>query len=179
MVVRRKHHKVAMLPPVLLELVNEKLVAGHTYEEISAWLKQMGEEVSKSAVGRYGKDFNTRLERLKLVREQAKAIIDSNQGEPATHLAEATNELALSMIMETLQNLDNLQGQKVTELLKVLPKLADASTRREALKLQFNKGVETAAARIKESLKGELAANPELQQRMMELVEKAKAEIAG
>lgn len=176
---RRKHHKVAQLPQELVDAVNEMLVRGHTYEEISNWLKQMGAPVSKSAVGRYGKDFHARLERLKQVRDQAKAIVESNMGEPATHLAEATNELALSMIMETLSTLDSLQGEKVTELLKVLPKLADASTRREALKLQFNKGVEAAAIKIKQALKNELAANPELQQRMMELVDQAQAQVAG
>ncbi|GBF34132.1 hypothetical protein DCCM_3244 [Desulfocucumis palustris] len=100
--------------------------------------------------------------------------MDSNEDTPGTQLAEATSELALSMIMETLTSLDNLQGEKVTELLKVLPKLADASTKREALKLQFNKGVEAASVRIKEALRKELEADPELMQRVIELVEQSK-----
>lgn len=171
---RRKHHKITTFPQEIVEEVNRLLVEGHTYEEVASWLNKMGHEVGKSSVGRYGKDFMARLDRLKVVRDQAKAIVESNQDAPGTQLAEAANELAISMIMETLSELDSLEGQKVTELLKVLPKLADASTRREALKMQFNKGVEAAAAKIMANLKAEIEADPDLQTRMMELVEKSK-----
>ncbi|WP_104372431.1 phage protein Gp27 family protein [Desulfocucumis palustris] len=171
---RRKHHKVATLPPEIVEAVNDMLVKGHTYQQIVNYLGQMGTPVSIASVGRYSKDFLTKFERLRQIRDQAKAIVDSNEDTPGTQLAEATSELALSMIMETLTSLDNLQGEKVTELLKVLPKLADASTKREALKLQFNKGVEAASVRIKEALRKELEADPELMQRVIELVEQSK-----
>jgi hypothetical protein len=150
-------------------------VEGHTYAQIVEWLKQMGHQLSPMALQRYSKDFLSRLDRLKQIRDQAKAIVESNQGAPGTQLAEAANEMALSMIMETLMAVDNpLADAKVTELLKALPKLADSATRREALKFQFNKGVEAAAARIKEELSKELKVQPELQQRMAELIEKAK-----
>lgn len=175
---RRKHHKVTTFPPEVVEEVNNRLVEGHTYAQIVDWLKQMGHQIGTSSLQRYGKDFLARLDRLKQVREQAKAIVESNQDAPGTQLAEAANEMALSMVMETLMALDNpLQEAKVTELLKVLPKLADSATRREALKLQFNKGVEAAAARIKEELSKELKSQPELQQKMAELIEKAKAQV--
>ena len=151
------------------------MVEGHTYAQIVVWLKQMGHQLSPMALQRYGKDFLARLDRLKQVREQAKAIVESNQDAPGTQLAEAANEMALSMVMETLMTLDNpLQEAKVTEILKVIPKLADSATKREALKFQFNKGVEAAAAKIKEELSKELKVQPELQQRMVELIEKAK-----
>lgn len=176
---RRKHHKVTQLPQELIDAVNERLVKGHTYTEIAEWLRQMGEPISKSAIGRYNKDFSATLDRLKIVRDQAKAIIESNLDVPATHLAEATNELALSMIMETLSSLNSLEGEKVTELLKVLPKLADASTKREALKFQFNKGVEAASVKFKESLKKELEADPELMERVIDLVEKSKEQVCN
>ncbi|AEG60028.1 phage protein Gp27 family protein [Desulforamulus ruminis] len=176
---RRKHHKVAALPPEIVEAVNEMLLQGHTYEEIADYLKNMGTPVSKSAVGRYGKDFHAKFERLKQIRDQAKAIIESNDGAPGTQLAEATTELAISMIMETLSELDGLQGEKVTELLKVLPKLADSGTRREALKLQFNKGAEAALARLKEELKAELNSEPDLLQKMYELADRVKEKVAS
>ncbi len=175
--VRRKHHKVTTFPPEVVEEINCRLVEGYTYAKIVEWLKEMGHQLSPMALQRYSKDFLARLDRLKQVREQAKAIVDSNQDAPGTQLAEAANEMALSMVMETLMTLDNpLQEAKVTELLKVVPKLADAATRREALKLQFNKGVEAAAARIKEELSKELKVQPELQRKMAELIEKAKTQ---
>jgi hypothetical protein len=173
---RRKHFKVESLPREVVEAVNEKLVQGYTYQQITDWLGRMGHEVGKSSVARYGKDFLARLERLKVVRDQAKAIVESNADAPGTQLAEAANDLALSMVMETLMSLDDLQGEKVTELLKVLPRLADAATRREALKLQFNRGVEAAMKRIKESIRKEVGSNPELERQLLDLVSQAAEE---
>ncbi|MEW6423164.1 MAG: phage protein Gp27 family protein [Bacillota bacterium] len=169
---RRKHHKVATLPAEVVEAVNEMLVRGHTYEEIADWLHQMGTPVSRSAVGRYGKDFLARLERVKLARDQAKAIVESNAGEPGTQLAEATTELAMSMVMETLVSLDEKDGKKVVELLKVIPRLADSATRRESLKFQFNRGVDAAVNRFKEQLRKEIGSNhPELEKQIFAILD--------
>lgn len=175
---RRRHSKVTQLPPEVVEAVNKLLVTpGVTYDQVVAWLEEKGHQVSRASVGRYGKDFMGRLERMREIRDKARAIVEDNADRPATEMAEAATDMAMALIMETLTTMDDLQGQKVTELLKVLPKLADSSTRREALKLQFNKGVEAATNKVKEALKKDLEANPELMQRVMELVDRSKEQV--
>jgi len=171
---RRKHFKIEALPTGIMEAVNRKLVEGHTYQEITEWLNQLGHEVSKSSVGRYGKDFLSRLERLKVVKEQAKAIVEVNPDAPATEMAEAANQLATQLIMEFLMELDisDLQEAKVTEILKALAKLEASGVRREQLKFNFNKGVEAAVERIKAGLRAEVAADKDLLARLSEMVDR-------
>lgn len=176
---RRKHHKIAGLPKEIVEAVNKLFVDGKTYEEISAWLTEMGNPVSKSSVGRYGKDFISRLDRLRLVKDQAKAIVETDPDAPATEMHEAANQLAVQLIMETLMNVPNLEGAKVTELFKALSLLERSAVAREKLKYEFNKGVEAGLAKLKEELKAELNSDPELLQRLYELADKVKEKVAS
>jgi hypothetical protein len=171
---RRKHFKVEAFPPEIVEAVNRKLVEGYTYQEVTDWLNQLGHDIGKSSVARYGKDFLSRLERLKVVKEQAKAIVEVNPDAPATEMAEAANQLATQLIMEFLMELDltDLAEAKVTEILKALARLEQSGVRREQLKFNFNKGVDAAAAKIKEALRAEVAADPELLGRLSEIVDR-------
>ncbi len=152
---RRKHSKIEReLPPELVEEINARLVEGHTYQEVADWLRQMGHQVSKSSVGRYGKDFLARLERLRIVRDQARAIVEDNADRPATELNEAASALASQLITEALlaagdagQGLD----KKVTEAIKALALLERSAVARERLKLEFKQKAEAAVARIEQT----------------------------
>lgn len=176
---RRKHYKLEDLPPDIVNVVNQKLVDGFTYREVAEWLSRLGHDVSKSSVGRYGKDFLSRLERLKVVKEQARTIVQANPDAPATEMAEAANQLATQLIMEFLMKLDvsHLEDAKVTEILTALAKLEASGVRREQLKFNFNKGVDAAAARIKEALQSEINSDPELLARLTKIVEQQAREV--
>lgn len=102
---RRKHSKIERaLPPEIREAVNAKLTEGYTYQEVADWLRDLGHGVSKSAVGRYGKDFLARLERLKVAKHQARAIVQEMGDGPATE-TEAATLLSVQAIMELRDNL--------------------------------------------------------------------------
>lgn len=177
---RRKHYKLETLPPEVVEAVNSKLAGGFTYREVTDWLNRLGHEVGKSSVARYGKDFLSRLDRLRVVKEQAKTIVQSNPDAPATEMAEAANQLSMQLIMEFLMKVDtgDLEEAKVTEIFKALARLESSGVNREKLKFTFNKGVETAAARIKEALKGEVASDPELVSRLNSIVDQKAKEVS-
>lgn len=175
---RRKHFKVEMLPGPIVDAVNQKLTEGYTYEAVADWLSQLGHEIGKSSIQRYGHDFLTRLERLKVVKDQARAIVSSDPDAPATEMHEAANQLAVQLIMESLMQVPDLEGEKVTEIFKALALLEKSAVAREKLKYEFSKGVEAGLAKLKEELKAELASEPELLQRMIELADKAKEQVA-
>lgn len=177
---RRSHPKILDLPEELVQTVNNLLTDGTTYDDVVAFLKNHGHEISRSSVGRYGKNFLARLERLKVVRDQAKAIIDDNPDRPSTEVAEAANLLGTQVIMERLMELelDDLQGEKVTELLKALSQLERSAVSREKLKFEFTRGVDAATTKIKEALRKELASKPELMRQVIDLVDQTKEQIA-
>ena len=158
---RRKHHKVATeLPPELVEAVNKRLVAGHTYQEIADWLSEMGNPVSKSSIGRYGKDFLSRLERLRIVRDQAKTIVEDNSDRPATELNEAASALASQLITEALMAAGDAENgpqvgldKKVTDAIKALALLEKSAVARERLKLDYRLKADKAVKQIEEAAK--------------------------
>lgn len=131
---RRKHHKILDLPAGVVDAVNSALARGATYEDIVRMLRDMGHEVGKSSVGRYGKEFLARLERIRVVQEQAKAVLEETQGEPL-RTEEATTQIALSMIAETLLALPDMRGAKPVELVRALAHLQSSSASRERLRM--------------------------------------------
>lgn len=178
---RRSHPKITSeFPPELVEAINKLIVNGQTYQQITDFVLDKGYQISSGSVKRYGKDFLSRLERLKVVREQAKAIIEDNPDRPATEMGEAANQLATQLIMERLMELDltDLQEAKVTELLKALALLERSAVSREKLKYEFNHGVEAAFAKLKEALRKELVSNPELLEQIFILADRVKEQTA-
>lgn len=154
MTARRRHSKITTeLPPEVVEAVNALLVQGKTYQEITNYLTGMGHAVSKSSVGRYGKDFMARLERLRIVKDQARAIVEESGDRPATEIHQAANELAVQLIMETLMQVPDLEGEKISEILKALAQLERSAVSRENLKLDYQKRVNQAVSKIEETAK--------------------------
>lgn len=155
----RAHSKIAQLPVEVREAVDDLLVGGITYEEITAKLREMGHDVSRSAIGRYGKDFHSRLERLKLVRAQARAVTAQTEGE-GLELEEASSQLLLQYLMEFLFEVDvkDESGEINPALVASLPKLMSAVAKiqksgvaREAFKSDVRKKIQAAARKVKET----------------------------
>ena len=174
---RRKHARITTeLPKSLIQAINERLVAGETYESIAAYLRERGHDISKSSVGRYGKDFLSKLERLRIVKEQAHTIMTEGKDGPALEMTEAATQLALQLIMERLVAAEDLRDAKSSEILKALALLERSAVQREKLKMDAGRMVEVAVARIKESLQEELQKTPEILERLVSMVDAVAAE---
>jgi len=170
----RKRYKVQELPEALREAINRRIVEGRTYDEIARWVEQMAQTgaspaVSRSALARYGKDFLARLERVKQVSEQAKAILSETDA-PGMELEEAASKLFAQMLMETLLDLEDLKGQKISDLLYAFGKIQASSVSRERLKSEIRKKAEKAVKKIEEKVGKGLSA---------EAVEEIRREILG
>ena len=169
---RRKHSKItSVLPSELVAAINERLVAGETYESIALYVRAQGHEVSRSAVGRYGKDFLSKLERLRVVKEQARAIVSEGKDGPALEMTEAATQLALQLIMERLVATEDLNDAKSGELLKALALLERSAVQREKLKMDASKLLDVAVERIKSNLKDELEKNPDVLDKLVRMVD--------
>jgi hypothetical protein len=170
----RKRFRVQELPEELREAINKKIVEGATYDQVKTWIDEMATAggdacatVSRSAIARYGKDFITRLERVKQVSEQAKAILSETEG-PGLELEEATSKLFSQMLMETLLDMQDLSGGKIADLLLAFGKIQASSVSRERLKQDFRKKAEKAVQRIEKAAQKELS--PETMKRIREEV---------
>ncbi|MCD9025762.1 phage protein Gp27 family protein [Cohnella silvisoli] len=181
---RRKHSKVLQLPEEIVSAVNKQLTSGVPYREIAECINQLkpqtGVEVSHMAVQRYGKDFLTKMERLKIVNEQAKAILDTHGEGPDTALSEAANKMALSLIMETLLSAENaLEGESMTAIMRALAQLQRSSIASEKLKFTFDKGVSQAVAQVRAQLQEELKGDADLYHRLLAKVSQVEADLTA
>lgn len=151
---RRRHSKISKLPQEAVDQVNSLLTKpGTTYQDVVDFLAEQGILVSHSSVGRYGKDFLSRLERLQIVKDQARAIVSGAGDRPATEMHEAANQLAIQMIMEHLLEVGSLEGESTVDLLKALARLERSSTGREKLKLDYRKRAKEVATSVDATLK--------------------------
>lgn len=155
---RRSHNRIKReLPPELLEAINQMLVnEGCTYQEITDFLKKQGHHISRSAVGRYGKNFAERLERIKLFREKMSTIAESVGEESPMKMAEGANQIAIQMLTESLMNIPDLDGENPMNLIKSIALLERTGTMRERLKLASRKKAEEAIREVEERIGGSL-----------------------
>ena len=72
-----KRSKITLLPDELrVELERRLLTSGFSnYDAIAQWLREQDVDISRSAIHRFGQDFATKCEAIKLATEQAKTIV--------------------------------------------------------------------------------------------------------
>lgn len=176
----RSHGKIDNLSPELKKEVEEKLLNGETYEEVSVWLKSKGEDVHLSSVGRYGKKFLNRFESVRIAKEFAKLLAEDNAERPATELHEANNLLASQLIMEAMVD-DSMDAKERAEAAKSIASLQRAQVSNEKLKLQARKemgAIHSAMELLKQKVFTEIGENyPEVAAVFLELAENVEKEM--
>lgn len=110
--------KVHRAPADIKAFLDRALVENNfsDYENLAKELEERGYAISKSAIQRYGKDFEQRLAALKMASEQAKAIVDASPDDEG-----AVNDALMRLVQERLFNLLLAEGGKLD-----LPKAAKA-----------------------------------------------------
>lgn len=110
--------KVAALPAEVKAWLDQALAENNfsDYEALSDELAERGFAISKSALHRYGQNFEERLSALKLASEQARAVVAAAPDEEG-----AVNEALMRLVQEHLFKLLMSEEGKID-----LPKVAKA-----------------------------------------------------
>lgn len=111
--------KVKQLPDEVKAWLDKSLAENNfsEYELLASELQSRGFAISKSALHRYGQDFESRLSALKMASEQAKAVVQAAPDDEG-----AVNEALMRLVQEHLFKL--LMAQKGEDI--DLPKVAKA-----------------------------------------------------
>lgn len=178
----RSHGKIDRLPEQLRKAVESKLLEGYTYNEISQYLKKMGEDVHYSAVARYGKPFLQKFESVRMAKEYAKMLAEDNADRPTTELHEANNAIVSQMIMEVLINPD-IEDEEKLKATKSIAALQKAQVQNEKLKIDSRKAsgdVKQALKKLKEQVFAEVGNNhPEIAEAIIKIAERVESETLG
>ena len=102
-----RRSKISQLPDGTRKALEERLIRGSFsgYEALTDWLAEQGFEISKSAIHRYGQQFESRLQALKVATDQAKAIAQASQDDEGD-MNEALIRLVQTKTFELLVALD-------------------------------------------------------------------------
>jgi len=175
---RRSHSKIDQLPQDLREAINDAIVNERlTYKDITMMIKNAGHDISQKSVERYGRKFIGKLESITRAREQARSIIETSAG-LKLDMAEASSMVAFQLLMDMLVNTNSEDVDKNTlAAIRTLATLERSAVSREKLKFEFDKGVEMAATKVKDSLKEELKQHPELLEKINSIIEKVESDL--
>lgn len=177
----RSHGKIDNLPPGVKREVEQKLIKGERYEDISSYLQENGYDVHYSSVGRYGRKFLNRFESVRVAKEFAKLLAEDNVDRPATELHEANNLLASQLIMEAMVD-DEMAPEDRAKIAKSIASLQNAQVANERLKLTARKeqgAIHTAMKLFTDKVYEEIGSRyPDVAQTLLQLAEETEMELA-
>ncbi len=124
-----KRSGVATLPKAIKEWLDRNLVDSNFsgYEVLAKELKSRGYDISKSAIHRYGQAFEEKLKTLRLVTEQARAVVQAapdEEGSVNDALVRLTQEKLFNVLMAIEIDPETID---VTKLAKAVAELGKAS----------------------------------------------------
>ena len=144
--------KVASLPKSVKIWFDKALVENNfsDYEALAEELATRGFSISKSALHRYGQDFETKLSALKMASEQARAVVAAAPDEEG-----AVNEALMRLVQEHLFKFLMTDGDKMDlpKVAKAVAELGKASVVQKKWQAEWREKVETAAARVEKIAK--------------------------
>ena len=139
--------KVASLPKPVKTWLDKALAENNfsDYEALANELSSQGFSISKSALHRYGQDFESKLSALKMASEQARAVVAAAPDEEG-----AVNEALMRLVQEHLFKLLMSDGDQMDlpKVAKAVAELGKASVVQKKWQAEWKEKVETAAARV-------------------------------
>ena len=139
--------KVASLPKSVKTWLDKALAENNfsDYEALANELSSQGFSISKSALHRYGQDFESKLSALKMASEQARAVVAAAPDEEG-----AVNEALMRLVQEHLFKLLMSDGDQMDlpKVAKAVAELGKASVVQKKWQAEWKEKVETAAARV-------------------------------
>lgn len=160
--------KVEQMPPEVKAWLDRALVDNNfsEYEALSCELKERGFDISKSALNRYGQDFEARLSALKMASEQAKAIVEATPDDEG-----AVSDALMRLVQERLFSLLLAEEGKVDlpKAAKAIAELAKATIAQKRFAIEQGARKKLLAEqeeRLEEELRGADGLSEELENRI-------------
>lgn len=176
----RTHGKIDSLPVEVKTGVEESLLSGKTYKEISDDLNDAGYDVHESSVGRYGRKYLKRFESVRVAKQFAKLLAEDEVDRPPTEMHEANNMIMSQILMEAMMD-GEMKAKEMASVAKSIATLQSAQVNNERLKIKARENagdIHTAMNVLKEKIFKEIAAShPDVAQILTELANETEEEM--
>lgn len=134
---------VEKLPKALVDACNELIRNGKTIDDILTALKDLGADVSRSAVGRYVKSARESMSKYREAQEVAKVWLDKLESEPNGDVGRLLPEMLRVLAFQSLTSMGEsdkpAKAMDVMLLAKAIKDLAGTSKTHIDVELQLRK----------------------------------------
>lgn len=144
--VRRRSRIETELPVQLRQQLNRVLLEGATYDEAAAFLNGQGYDISRSSVGRYGKEFFEAYQKIVQFEDQSRALTSAT--EKGMPMEEAVGKMLLQKVMAALVD-GSADVMEVPRLISDVAKLQRSHVAMAQWKREIEKRADEAVENIK------------------------------
>lgn len=144
--VRRRSRIETELPVQLRQQLNRVLLEGATYDEAAAFLNGRGYDISRSSVGRYGKEFFEAYQKIVQFEDQSRALTSAT--EKGMPMEEAVGKMLLQKVMAALVD-GSADVMEVPRLISDVAKLQRSHVAMAQWKREIEKRADEAVENIK------------------------------
>lgn len=119
-------NRMRRLPREILDEVNRRLEEGWTVTEVTQALRELGADISRSAVGRYRKQWAEQIRDLAEVREFSRTVVAELSKQPESRMARLNTELMEAALFKCMNGLRAMTEEDPEKAIKLINKGAMA-----------------------------------------------------
>jgi hypothetical protein len=149
-----RRSKVTTLPKEVKAWLDANLIEGNFsgYEALAGELSSRGYQIGKSALHRYGQEFETRLTALKMASEQAKAVAEAIPDDENA-MSDALIRLVQQKAFEMLIKMEGDPNVSFGTLGKIAGELGSVSTQIRKFRNEVRAKAQAAADQVEQVVK--------------------------
>ena len=150
--------KIDRLPQAVRDEIQTLMRPPHcyTYAQIAEHLREMGHDVSHSAVHRWEKDIARAWEKTNRIREQVSKLVSELRDNPTVEMTQVAIDIFTAAAMDTLSQGIDLSEADPIKLGHMLASLHRAEIQRERMRVEYARRVREVAERVTERTKKSL-----------------------
>ena len=143
----------------------------NTYEELAAWLKAEGYEISKSAIGRYAIRTTQAAQRVAQTIQRTQAIADLDY-------TKAASMVLMDGLMQRVSTAeDDFQEMPLDKAGRLIASLARNATYEKRVRQDMKKKAELAFEQMETELMAAIKQHPELAGELHDVLERAREKV--
>lgn len=171
--------KITQLPEPVRERLDELLLdTANTYEDIAAWLKSEGYDVSKSAVGRYAIRANQATQRVVETLEKTKAIAAAVAANPDLDYTKASRVVMMDGLMKRVSTAeDEFDELPLDKAGRLIAQLSRVEVYEQKVKRDIMSKMELAFDQLEAELMTAIKRDPALSTELHGVLQRAREKV--
>jgi hypothetical protein len=150
----------------------------NTYEELAAWLKESGFEISKSAIGRYAIRSSKAAQRVAETLQRTQAIAQAVEAHPDLDYTKAASMVLMDGLMQRVSTAeDDFAEMPLDKAGRLIASLSRNATYEKRVRQEMKKKAELAFEQMEAELMAAIKQHPELAGELRNVLARAREKV--